>query len=111
MKLAVEPSLVKSLPPTVKIALSKMETEEQMLFVEEFKKKKRSLVAMFLCAVFLPSFQFLFLGRTGLFFAFWLTFAFAGIWYLVELFLTPRRVRDYNEDVAVEILRNQKLLV
>ncbi len=42
MELAINPNLVETLPLMVKSALSKMTTEEQMMFQEQYEKKSKS---------------------------------------------------------------------
>ena len=48
--------------------------------------------------------QLFFLGRVLLGILFLLTGGGLGIWYIIEWFLTPGRVRDYNTKVANETL-------
>ena len=62
MNLDLEPSTVKKLPVTVKSALSKMSTQDQLIFQEEFKKRARSRGVMLFFAIFFPIQHFL-LGK------------------------------------------------
>ncbi|KIX15280.1 hypothetical protein X474_03665 [Dethiosulfatarculus sandiegensis] len=50
------------------------------------------------------------MGKTGLGVAFLLTAGGLWVWYFVEIFLTPKRVREYNADIATSILRDMKIL-
>ncbi len=97
------------LSPMVASALGKL-TEEQRAQVEhEYLRKRKSVGAMVALAILFPIQLFL-LGQTGLGVAFLLTGAGFGVWWVIEWFLTPRRVRDYNNDLASEIVRNCRLL-
>lgn len=48
--------------------------------------------------------QLFFLGKVLLGVLFLITGFGFGVWYVIEWFLTPGRVRDYNTRVAAEIL-------
>lgn len=109
MALELKPSVMAALPITVKTALAKMSLEEQLMFQEMFEKKSKSLAPMLLLAVLFPIQHFL-LGKTGLGIVFFLTGGGLWIWWIIEWFLTPRRVREYNEDVATKLLMDIKIM-
>ncbi|MDG1286680.1 MAG: hypothetical protein P8P30_03840 [Rickettsiales bacterium] len=110
MALSIEQSIASKLPTSVKVPLAKMKDEEQALFADEYKRKRKSLGFMYFLAILLPGFQFFSFKHASLFWLFHLTFWGFGIWYIIELFLTPRRTRNFNEDLAVQILRDQKMM-
>lgn len=58
---------------------------------------------MVLLSIFFPIQLFL-VGKIGLGILFWLTGGGLGVWYVIEWFLTPGRVRDYNARVANDSL-------
>lgn len=60
-------------------------------------------------AIFFPIQLFL-LGKTGLGVAFILTGGGMFVWWIIEIFMTPKRVRDYNENVAATIMRDLKIM-
>ncbi|WP_044346742.1 TM2 domain-containing protein [Dethiosulfatarculus sandiegensis] len=109
MSLEINPSIAEKLPVIVKSSLAKMSTEEQSQFVEEYERKKKSLGLLMALAILFPIQLFL-LGKTGLGVAFLLTAGGLWVWYFVEIFLTPKRVREYNADIATSILRDMKIL-
>ncbi len=109
MALDVKPSVAKKLPTTVKAALSKMSTEDQIAFQEEFQKKSKSTGLMVFLAIFFPI-QLFILGKTGLGIIFFLTGGGAGLWYFIEWFLTPKRVREINDDIATKTLTDMKIM-
>lgn len=109
MALEIKNSMAKKLPATVKAALAKMSTEDQKTFQNEFHKKAKSTGWMVFLAIFFPI-QLFVLGKTGLGIAFFLTGGGAGFWYFIEWFLTPKRVRDINDDLATKILIDMKIM-
>lgn len=109
MPLQIEPSIAKYLPMMIKEPLSKMPTEKQALFVEEYKKQCKSNGLMIALAILFPIQLFL-LGKSGLGIAYWFTFGGMGVWWVVEIFLTPKRVSDFNGDVGMQIMRDMKLM-
>lgn len=109
MNLDLEPSTVKKLPVTVKSALSKMSTQDQLIFQEEFKKRARSRGVMLFFAIFFPIQHFL-LGKPFIGLIFWFTGLGLFLWYITEWFLVPIRVRDYNADIATKIVTDMKIM-
>ena len=109
MTLTLQPSISNKLPTLVKSALSKMSPEEQMMFQEEFQRKSKSTGFMVFLAIFFPIHFFL-LGKAGLGLIYWFTWGGCFIWYFVEWFLTPARVREYNDDVAFKVMTDIKII-
>jgi len=109
LSLDINPSIVDKLPITVKSALSKMSTEEQMMFQEQYQKKSKSVGLMVFLAIVFPIQMFL-LGKTGLGVVFILSLGGLYIWWIIEWFVTPKRVREYNGDVATKIVTEMKIM-
>jgi hypothetical protein len=109
MPLEIEASIADRLPSLVKDALSKMPSERQSMFVEEYRRKARTPALMLILAVVFPIQLFL-LGRAGLGIAFLLTAGGFAIWYVIEIFLAIPRTHRYNQDVAMGIIRDIKIL-
>ena len=109
MALDIDPKIADSLPTMVKSSLSKMKAEEQMMFQEQYKKKSKDMALMIVLAVIFPIQLFL-LDKTGLGIAFWLTGGGFGIWWVIEWFLTPMRVKEYNESVAIRVMTEMKIM-
>jgi hypothetical protein len=91
------------LPPSAGPAFQDLTEEQKLAFVAEYGMRKRSLAVMMVLAILFPI-QLFFLGRIGLAVLFLLSGGGFGIWYVIEWFLTPGRVRDYNTAVASEII-------
>jgi hypothetical protein len=64
---------------------------------------------LIILAIFFPIQLFL-LGKTGLGVAFWLTGGGTGIWWIIEIIMTNKRVQEYNENVATTIMRDLKIM-
>jgi hypothetical protein len=109
MSIAVSPSTSNRLPATVKTALAKMADEQQLLFEDEYKRKEKSSGLLTLLAILFPI-QFFLLGKTGLGIAFIITFGGMGVWWIIEWFLTPKRVKSFNEDMATRLLTEMKIM-
>jgi hypothetical protein len=107
--LAIPISELKDLDPLTLAAVSKLSTEDQLLFFNQWKSKRRSVGAMVTLAVLFPI-QLFFLAKAGLGIAFILTGGGFLVWYVIEWFKTPKRVREYNNDKAMEVLQGLSLL-
>lgn len=76
---------------------------QKATFVAEYSRRKRNTFLLVVLAIVFPI-QLFFLGKIGLGILFLITGGGFGVWYVVEWFLTPGRVRDYNTAVAMEVL-------
>lgn len=109
MSLEIEQSIARDLPIMVKEPLSKLPTDKQSVFAEEYKKRSKSKGLMIVLAILFPIQLFL-LGKTGLGIAYWVTGGGMGIWWFIEIFLTSKRVSDYNGDIGIAVLRDMKMM-
>jgi len=91
------------IPPLAVPAFQSLSEEKQALFAAEFSTRKRNMGLMVALSILFPI-QLFFLGRVGLGILFLITGGGFGIWFVIEWFLTPGRVREYNTKVAAEIL-------
>ena len=76
-------------PPLVQSALTKMTEDQKLTFESEYNSL---------------------LGKTAMGIFFWLTFGGFGLWWLIEWFLTPKRVNDYNREMSVNLARDTKMM-
>lgn len=81
-----------------------LSADQQQAFASYFEHRKRSTGLMILLAILFPIQLFL-LGKFWLGVLFWITGGGFGVWYVIEWFLTPGRVRDYNSAVAADGLK------
>lgn len=109
MSLEIESSIADLLPNMVKTSLAKLSVEHQSQFVEEFKRKRKSYGVMQVLAIVFPIQLFL-LGKVGLGIVFIITGGGALIWWVIEIIMTHKRVNDYNNDIATQIMRDMKIM-
>jgi TM2 domain-containing membrane protein YozV len=91
------------LPPLAVAGYQELTPDQQAVFSAHYNSRKRNTALMLILAIFFPIQLFL-LGKIGLGILFWLTAGGLGVWYVIEWFLTPGRVRDYNARVATDTL-------
>lgn len=91
------------LPPEAYAGFEALSDDEKAAFVSRYNGAKRSMALMMALAILLPIQLFL-LGKVLLGILFLITGGGFGVWYVVEWFLTPGRVREYNADLARDIL-------
>ena len=102
-------SILDKLPTIVKIEVIKLSPEKQGMFLEEFRRKRKSMgLAYFLW--FLLGFHYIYLGKVGWQFLYWITLEGLFIWMIVDLFRIPGMVRGYNKDAATDVLRDLKII-
>lgn len=108
--LMIEPSIAQMLPMMVKTELSKLDETSQANFVEEFNRKKKSLGWAYFFLLVCFGMPYGYLHKWGLQVVYWVTIAGLGVWFIILLFKLPSMVEEYNRDVALEILRNMKIM-
>lgn len=91
------------LPPEAFAGFEALTDEQRAAFVNRYDSAKRSMAVMMALAILFPI-QLLLLGKVLLGILFLITGGGFGVWYVVEWFLTPGRVREYNAKVAADIL-------
>ncbi|MFP3883323.1 MAG: TM2 domain-containing protein [Actinomycetota bacterium] len=89
------------LPPVAAAAYQQLNDQQKLAFNAYYNSRKRSMALMEALSILLPIQLFL-LGRVLLGILFLITGGGVGVWYIIEWFLTPGRVRDYNARVANE---------
>lgn len=91
------------LPPVAQAAFHELTEEQKRAFISRYGSARRSMPLMVALSILFPI-QLLFLGKVLLGVLFLITGGGFGVWFVVEWFLTPGRVRDYNTKVASDIL-------
>lgn len=97
------------LPPadltaTAQTGFQNLTEAQQSAFVTYYNQHRRSTGLMMVLAILFPV-QLFFLGKIVLGIIFWLTGGGFLVWYFIEWFLTPGRVRDYNAGVSADAFR------
>lgn len=97
----------RDISPAAAPAFQELTEEQKAAFVGQYSTRKRSMPLMVALSIIFPI-QLFFLGRVILGIIFLLTGGGFGVWYVIEWFLTPGRVRDYNDKVASDVLASVK---
>ena len=107
-KLYVQPSIADKLPSMVKNELARLSASKQEEFVEEYKRKKKSVGLAYLLLLVVFALHYGYIGKWGLQIVFWLTGGGLMVWWIVDIFRLPGLIQSYNKDVATEVMRNLK---
>jgi len=102
-------SIDNSLPSVVRDQLSKLPVAKQQEFIEEFNRKHKSIGCAY-CLWVLLGWHYAYLGKWGYQALFILSLGGFFIWWLIDIFRIPSMVRDYNKDIAINIIRDQQLI-
>lgn len=96
-------------PPVVQAALAKMDESQRLTFEAEYKRRAKSVAPLIVLAILFPIQMFL-LGKTVMGIVFWLTLGGFGVWWIIEIFLTPKRLAEFNDELATNIARDLKIM-
>lgn len=97
------------LPPLVLQEIESFSEVQKATFAQLYEQQAKRSETMVLLAVFFPI-QFILLKKVGLWVAFLFTGGGLGIWWIVEWFMTPGRVRAFNSQVAMDIAGQVKAM-
>jgi len=89
----------------VRSALAKLPAKQQSALLELYQRHTKSLTTAYLLWFF-PGWHCAYLGKWGVQVLFWLAFGGLLMWWLVDLVRLPGMIRRYNEDVAVNVMRD-----
>ena len=109
-KLYISASIVDNLPSMVRNELAKMTAQKQDEFVEEYRRKAKSLGTAYLFLIIVLAMHYGYLKKWGLQVVFWLTGGGFLIWWFIDLFRLPGLVNNYNKDIATDTMRNLKAI-
>ncbi len=105
-------SITKNLPFSVTSQLSSLPEEAQREFFDEFNLRSRSVVVSYILHIWVAGTHNLYLGKWVHFILYWLSWTLVipgAIWWLVDLIRMPSMVKDYNSNLADDILK--KILI
>jgi hypothetical protein len=93
----------------VKTSLAELPAAEQEAFVEEYRRRAKSIpVAYLLWLLF--GLHYVYLRNWAMQFLFWFTCGGMWIWWFIDLFRIPGIVRDHNKDAAIDVMRDLKII-
>lgn len=108
-KLLIPASIADNLPSMVRNELAKLSAQKQEEFIEEYKRKAKSIGVAYVLW-FLLGWHYIYLRKWGLQVLYWVTLAGLLIWMIADAFRIPGMIRDYNKDIATDVLRNLKAI-
>lgn len=109
-QLYIPGSIAKKLPAMVRNELATMSAQKQDEFLEEYRRKKKSSGVAYLLWLFVFQLHYGYLKKWGLQIIFWLTGGGFLIWWFIDLFRIPGMVRNYNKDMAMDVMRSLKMI-
>lgn len=108
--LLIPTSIADDLPAMVRNELSRMSAQHQEEFIEEYKRKRKSLGVAYLFLLIMVWLHYGYLGKWGLQLLFWFTVGGFFFWWFADIFRLPGLIRSYNMDVATDVMRNLKAI-
>jgi len=102
-------SIMGDLPDVVRHELLKLPPQKQKGFVEEYRRKSKSLAPAYILWLLL-GWHYIYFGKWGMQILFWITAGGLVFWWIVDAFRIPSMKRNYNKDVAIDVLRNLKAI-
>lgn len=97
------------LPALVSNALEKMDETQKAEYLEEYRRNRKSLTFAYMAWI-LVGFHYAYLGRWGVQLIFWLTAGGFLVWWLLDLFRMPLIVQKKNSEIAVETMKDYRLI-
>ncbi|HET7855353.1 MAG TPA: hypothetical protein VFL41_02740 [Gaiellaceae bacterium] len=90
----------------VSAELDRLPDEQRLAFFEEYDRRRRSKGWAWVTWFIGWHFVYLY-GRWGLNVLYFLAFGITlGIWWLIEGFKLPRRLKERNADIAIAVMRD-----
>lgn len=100
-------SATKHFPLFVKTALKSMTSNQQEDFFDEYNIRARSVPVAYLAHILLFT-QYGYLEKWCWQVLFWITLGGYGFWWVAMLFVIPSMVHEYNNDIAINLLKEMK---
>lgn len=85
-----------------------LSSEQKQIFNDEFERRKKSVGITYL--LWLLGWHYAYLKKWGLLALFLFSLFGFFIWWIIDLFRIPKMVEDYNNELALEILRDITLM-
>ena len=86
-----------------------LNSEQQRIFINEFERRKKSVGVSYLLW-FLVGWHYAYLKKWGWLILYILTVGGLFVWAIIDLFRIPKMVEQYNNDLALEVLRDISLM-
>lgn len=108
-ELLIPRSIYHTLPSMVQSQLVNLPADMQMQFLEEYKRRRKSIFLAYVLW-FIFGLHYGYLHKWGVQIIYWLTGGGFLIWAFIDLFRIPGLLRNYNRMIAIETLKDIKLI-
>jgi len=108
-KIFIPLSIVDKLPSMVRNELANLPPQKQEEFLEEYKRKRKSIAIAYLCWIFF-GLHYAYMRNWGMQILLWITLGGFLIWWIIDFFRIPGMIENYNKDIAIDIMRNLKAI-
>jgi hypothetical protein len=98
-----------TIPASLADAFARLTSDAQHAVGRDYEARVKSLAFAYM-AWFLFGWHYIYLRRTGMQIAFWLTFGGLAMWWVVDAFRLPGLVQRLNEDTARELMVQHRAL-
>jgi hypothetical protein len=96
------------LPMMVKQQLATLPVAQQQAFMEDFKRRAKSVAVGYIFWLF--GLHYAYLGKWGTLLLYWVTAGGLVIWIIVDAFRISRLVGDFNKDVAIDVMSSLRMV-
>lgn len=100
-------NLLKELPLMVRNEIEKMGDNYIDSFLDEYLRRRKSEVVAYILWLFL-GWHYIYLRKWLTQILFWGTLGGLFVWWFIDFFRIPNLVKDYNRDVAIQVLKDIK---
>ena len=96
----------------LKAAKSELNTDQRLMFDQEYEKKQKSMLVAYLLLIFLGvlGIHKFYLKKPGMGVLYLFTAGLASIGWFVDLFITAKKVNTLNESIAKDLVLEVKML-
>ncbi len=98
-----------SLPLAIKSAYDSLTDLEKASFTD-LSNRRQKAVGMGYVLWFLVGLHYAYTRKWGLQFLFWFTVGGVGVWWIIDFFRVPGIIRQYNDNVMVDSMKDIKAM-
>jgi hypothetical protein len=98
-----------SIPASLQGVFQALPADTQALVWRDYEHRKKSVLIAYILWFFF-GFHYLYLGRIGIQFIYWLTVGGFGFWALIDLFRIPGMIERKNEDILRELMAQYRAI-
>lgn len=98
-----------SIPRSLQGVFQSLPPDTQAIVWRDYARRKKSVLLAYILWFFL-GFHYLYLGKIGIQFIYWLTAGGLGLWMLIDLFRVPGLVERKNEDILRELMAQYRAI-